>query len=437
LYNSPVKEVTYKIAKLNIGAPTFMRAPGETPGMFALESAMDELAHELKIDPVKLRTINHTKIHTEEKLPFSLENLVECYTLGAEKFGWSQRNMQPRMNRRGRYLVGYGMAAATYPATRSTATVKMQMLQNGTVKIFSATQDIGTGTYTIMAQTAADVFGVPVERISVEIGDSSLPPAPVSGGSTTAASITAAVLTAGEMLREDLLKLATTDGKSKLNGAQRENIDFAEAKFFIKNDSSKADDYADILKRNNKEMLEVCASGFPQNGGGLSGPMPPLCSPDRFTMEQDANNKKYSFHSFGAQFAEVLVDEDTGAILVSRFTSVMDIGRVLNEKTCRSQVIGGVVYGLGQTLHEETLYDKRYANPIQRSFADYHVPVQLDVPPIDVYFINKPDTHISPVGARGVGEIGITGVAAAVANAVFNATGKRIRNLPITPDKLL
>jgi xanthine dehydrogenase YagR molybdenum-binding subunit len=366
-----------------------------------------------------------------------MENLLDCYKIGAEKFGWANRKMEPRTNRRGRFLVGHGMATATYPAFRSTATVRMQIFRDGSVKVFSATQDIGTGTYTIMAQTAADALGVPVEKISVEIGDSSLPPAPVSGGSTTAASVTAAVLAAGELLREDLMKMATSDGKSKLNGATAQQIDFADAAFFVKNDRSKTDSYADILRRNNKEMIEICASGFPQNGGGLSGPMPPPCQPDRFVSEEDANAKKYSFHSFGAQFAEVIVDEDTGVIRVSRFTSVQDIGRVLNEKTCRSQVIGGVIYGLGQALTEETAYDKRFANPVHRTLADYHVPVNLDVPPIDVHFIGKPDTHISPIGARGVGEIGITGVAAAVANAVFNATGTRIRNLPLTPDKLL
>ena len=436
LYKAEMREITYKIANFNINPPTFMRAPGETPGCFALESAMDELANELKIDPIKLRTINHTASDPESKLPFSLENLVECYTVGAEKFGWANRQAAPRMNRRGKYLIGHGMATATYPATRSTASAKVQIFANGAVKVLSATQDIGTGTYTIMAQTVADALGVSVDRVTVEIGDSSLPPAPVSGGSTTAASITAAVLAAGEMVKNDLMALALADGKSKLSGRKSEEIEFANARFFVKGDSSKGDDYTDILKRNNKVMVEACATSLPQNGGGLGGNFAP-CSTDRFTLEEDADAKKYSFHSFGAQFAEVLVDEDLGTIRVSRFTSVQDVGRILNEKTARSQIIGGVIYGLGQTLMEETLYDKRWANPIQRHLGDYHVPVQLDVPPIDVFFIGKPDPHISPIGARGIGEIGITGVAAAVANAVFNATGKRLRDLPLTPDKLL
>ncbi|MGI9036710.1 MAG: xanthine dehydrogenase family protein molybdopterin-binding subunit [Pyrinomonadaceae bacterium] len=437
LYNSPMREITYKIAKLNVNSPTYMRAPGETPGTFALESAMDELAYELKIDPIELRKINHTATDPSGKLPFSSEYLLDCYKIGAEKFGWANRKIEPRLNRWGKYLVGYGMATATYPAHRSTASAKVQMFADGTVKVFSATQDIGTGTYTIMAQTVADTLGVSVEKVSVEIGDSSFPPAPVSGGSTTAASVTAAVLAAGEMVKKDLMAMALADGKSKLNGRRAEEVEFANARFFVKGDSSKSDDLTDILKRNDKTMVEACATSLPQNGGGLSGGQAPPCATDNFPQDEDADAKKYSFHSFGAQFAEVLVDEDLGTVRVSRFTSVQDIGQVLNEKTARSQIIGGVIYGLGQALMEETLYDKRWANPVTRTLADYHVPVNLDVPPIEVFFIGKPDPHISPIGARGIGEIGITGVAAAVANAVFNATGKRVRDLPLTPDKLL
>ncbi len=436
LYDAPMREITYKIANFTINSPTFMRAPGETPGTFALESAMDELAYELKIDPLKLRSMNHTAVDPLSKKPFSLENLNECYTLGAEKFGWSERKMQPRQMRRGRQLVGYGMATATYPAIRSTASAKVQIFANGQVKVLSATQDIGTGTYTIMAQTVADALGVPVENVSVELGDSSFPPAPVSGGSTTAVSVTSAVLAAGEMLKKDLMTLALKDGKSKLNGRNPGEVDFADAKFFVKNDKSMSDDYTAILKRNNKEMMEVCATSLPQNGGGLGGNQAP-CSTEDFPKDEDADASTYSFHSFGAQFAEVLVDEDLGTIRVSRFTSVHDVGRILNAKTAESQIIGGVIYGLGHALMEETQYDKRWANPVQRTLADYHVPCNLDVPPIEVHFIGKPDPHISPIGARGIGEIGITGVSAAVANAVFNATGKRLRDLPLTPDKLM
>ena len=450
LYNAPIREITYNITKLNVNSPTFMRAPGETPGTFALESAMDELAHELKIDPIQLRILNHTKIDPLQNLPFSSEYLLECYQTGAQKFGWSQRKAEPRQTRSGKYLVGYGMATATYPANRSTAAARIVMTADGAVKVSSATQDIGTGTYTIMAQTAADALGVPVGKVSVELGDSSFPPAPVSGGSQTAVSVTSAVLAAAQMLKNELVKMAVADGKSKLSGKNLDAIEFVNAKFSVKGDSEISDSAVEILRRSGKKSIEVCATAAPfksknsseanpeankDQGKNLPGPAP--CSPRQSVSELDDDKAKYSFHSFGAQFAEVRVNEDTGMIRVTRFTSVQDTGRILNEKTARSQIIGGVVYGLGQALMEETVYDDRWANPIHRTLGDYHVPINLDVPTIDVHFIGKTDPHISPIGARGIGEIGITGVGAAVANAVFNATGIRLRDLPLTPDKLL
>ena len=436
LYDAPMREITYQVAKLNVGTPTFMRAPGEAPGMFALESALDELAYELKLDPIALRVLNHTKVDPMKKHPFSGDNLRDCYRIGAEKFGWTSRKMQPRMMRNGKYLVGYGMAAATYPAGRSSATARVQMLADGTVKVSSATQDIGTGTYTTMAQTASDALGIPVNKISVQLGDSNLPNGPLSGGSQTTASVQPAVIAACEMLRKDLMSLAMSDGKSKLNNRKSEEIAFVDAKFYVKGDESKSDSYADILRRNNKTMMEACTTAMPASGSGLGSPVAP-CSIAPAQKEENSDDEKYSFHSFGAQFAEVWVDEDLGTIRVKRFTSVQDIGRVLNEKTARSQVIGGVIFGIGQALTEETVHDARFGNPVTRTLGDYHVASNLDVPEIDVHFINKPDAHISTQGARGVGEIGITGVAAAIANAVFNATGKRFRDLPLTPDKLI
>ena len=451
LYSAPVREITYKITELNYNSPTFMRAPGETPGSFALESAMDELAYELKIDPIQLRILNHTAVNPMEKLPFSSEFLRDCFKVGAEKFGWSNRKAQPRQTRMGKTLVGYGMATATYPANRSQASVRIKMTANGAVEVYCATQDIGTGTYTIMAQTASDALGVPVEKIRVEIGDSMLPPAPVSGGSQTAVSVTSAVLAAADLLKKNLRAMAIADKKSNLNGRRAEEIRFENAKFFVVGDSSKTDSPLEILRRSQQKEIEVCATAKPfsskkpnenneqakKDDGGQNNDGGAPCSPIEPNAERDSNKDEYSFHSFGAQFAEVRVDEDTGVIRVARFASVHDVGRILNEKTARSQIIGGVVYGLGQALTEETQYDDRFAFPVQRTFGDYHIPVQLDVPPIDVFFIGKPDPHISLIGARGIGEIGITGVAAAVANAVFNATGRRVRDLPLTPDKLL
>lgn len=433
LYNAPLREITYKVARLNIGAPTYMRAPGESAGSFAGESAMDELAYELKIDPIELRVLNHTDVDPLKKLPFSSDYLKECYRIGAERFGWNRRKMQPRANRNGNYLIGCGVAAATYPGERSAATVRIEMTADGRVKVLCATQDIGTGTYTIMAQTAADAIGLPMGKITVEIGDSNLPPAPQSSGARTAATVGPAVLAAGEQLRRDLMQLAIADKQSKLNGANEAQIEFADGKFFIKSDRSKSDSYTDIMRRNHKKMIEACVTAVPNAAKTPSE----SCLPAPFAADENKDDEKYVFNSFGAQFAEVWVDEDLGTIRVKRFVSVQDVGRIMNEKTARSQIIGGVIMGIGQALTEETRYDPRWANPIQRTFADYHVPVNLDVPEIDVYFMGKPDPHISPIGARGVGEIGIVGVAAAVANAVFNATGKRIRDLPMTPDKLL
>lgn len=436
LYSAPIREITYKVARLNIGTPTFMRAPGETPGTFALESAMDELAYELKMDPIQLRILNHTAEDPVKKHPFSREYLRDCYTIGAAKFGWDKRKAQPRQVRNGKQLVGYGMATATYPATRSAASVKMQMMADGSVIVMSATQDIGTGTYTIMAQTAADALGVSISRITVKIGDSNLPSAPISGGSRTTASVNPAVLAAGEMLRKDLLQLALADSKSKLKGRNAGEINFADGRFFLKDDRSKNDLYVDIMRRSKKGVMEVCTTAMPASEKGLGLPQV-SCNLASIPEDENRDDKKYSFHSFGAQFAEVWVDEDLGTIRVKRFVSVIDAGTIMNEKTARSQIIGGVIYGFGAALMEETTYDKRWANPVTRTLADYHVPVNLDVPPIDVYFIGKPDPHISSIGARGVGEIGITGVSAAIANAIFNATGKRLRDLPLTPDKLI
>ncbi len=436
LYGAPLREITYHVAKLNVGAPRYMRAPGETPGSFALESAMDELAFELKIDPLELRRLNHTTVDPLKKIPFSSEHLLECYRTGAEKFGWARRKPEPRQVRNGNYLVGMGMATATYPGYRSKASVRVRMTADGAVKVLCATQDLGTGTYTICAQTAADALGLPMEKIAVEIGDSNLPPGNNSVGSQTTASILPAILETCEKLRKDLMQLAFADPQSKINGRRAEEIEFADAQFFVRGDPSKSDSYSSILRRSSRPMMEACVTTLPLSGDGLTIPGAP-CEPANVPTETNSDNKKYSFHSFGAQFAEVWVDESLGIVRVKRFTSVMDVGRIMNEKTARSQTIGGIVWGIGAALMEETQYDRRYANPVQRTLGDYHVPVNLDVPEIEVHYINKPDPHVSPIGARGAGEIPIVGVSAAIANAVFNATGKRMRNLPLTPDKLL
>ncbi|MBC7798488.1 MAG: molybdopterin-dependent oxidoreductase, partial [Pyrinomonadaceae bacterium] len=360
LYACPNIEITHNVAKLNIGTPTPMRAPGESPGMFALESAMDELAHELKIDPIKLRLTNYAEVEPQKNLAWSIKNLKECYSVGAEKFGWSKRSLKPRQMRDGRFLVGYGMATATYPAYRQTASARVRVNSDGSVMVMSATQDIGTGTYTVLAQVAADALNVDVKRVKVELGDSNLPAAPTSGGSQSVASVAPAVQAACERLKQRISELSK------------------------KVESSNAG-YEEVLKANNLSSIEECATTSPEGQ-----PSKAPCSPYKTDAEQNADQQKYSFHSFGAQFAEVRVDEDLGTIRVSRFTSVHDIGRVLNAKTSRSQIYSGVIMGIGAALMEETLYDSRNARPVTRTLADYHIPVNLDVPTIDVHLLNIP-----------------------------------------------
>jgi len=434
LYKAPHREVTYRVAQLNRSTPTFMRAPGESPGTFALESAMDEMAYKLKVDPIEFRIANHTTKDPMAGHDFSSEFLLDCYRIGAERFGWSSRSMEPRQKRNGKYLVGYGMATATYPGGRSAASVKVHMNTKGEITVMTASIDIGTGTYTVLAQTVADALGVPVDRILVKIGDSTLPAAPLAGGSQTTASIHPAAMEACVLLRAELVAMAIADPDSKLKGRRPEEIGYAEGKLFVTGDDKQNDTYLNILSRAKRTDIEACATTLPVSGAGLTVPSA-LCTPRETPAEQNSDIKQYAFHSFGAQFAEVWVDEDFGTIRVKRFTSVQDVGRIMNEKTARSQIIGGVIFGIGAALMEATEYDKRWGNAVTRTLADYHVPVHLDVPPIDVHFIGKPDPHISPIGARGIGEIGITGVSAAIANAVFNATGKRLRDLPLTPEK--
>ena len=436
LYKAPVHEISYTITTLNIGPPLYMRAPGEAPGTFALESAMDELAYELNMDPLALRVQNHTAINPVSKLPFSSEHLLECYAVGAEKIGWSKRNPVPGQVRNGRWLVGYGMASATYPGVRRSAAVRVQMLPDGSIRVMSATHDMGTGTYTIMAQTAGDALGLPIEKITVLLGDSSLPPAPASVGSVSAASITSAVYETCNILRSQLLDTALADRGSRLSGRNPEDIAFGDGRFFLKTDPAVGDTYADIVRRSNQPMLDVCTLSMPAAGPG-QGPPSSSCPLAPYDLDQNNDANRYSFQAFGAQFVEVWVDPDLGIVRVKRVVSVHDIGQVMNEKTAASQIRGSVVFGIGSALMEETAYDMRYANPVTRTLADYHVPVHLDIPPIEVHFIGKPDFRLSPIGAKGGGEIGVVGVNAAIANAVFNATGKRIRELPLTPDKLL
>ncbi|MEQ8755067.1 MAG: xanthine dehydrogenase family protein molybdopterin-binding subunit [Coleofasciculus sp. G1-WW12-02] len=382
MYAAPTMQLNQELAVLNVGTPTFMRAPGENPGMWALESAMDELAWALNLDPVELRLKNETKEHQRKGLPFSAKHFADCLQMGAQQFGWKDRPMQTRALTREGQLIGWGMAAATFPALRGQASVKVRLLPDGTVHILTAANDMGTGAYTMIAVTAAEALGVPVDNVRVELGDSQLPDGGMAGGSMMTASIAPAVMEACQ----EVLKTA--------------NCTTASAAF-------------DALRQSGREAFEATASTAPGDEG-----------------------KKWAFQSWGAHFCEVAVDEEIGRLRVTRWVSVMDIGRVMNGKTAASQVRGAVIMGIGQALMEACHFDPDIGYPVVYDLATYHFPAHADIPRIEVTFVGKPDLNFNPAGARGVGEIGITGVAAAVANAVYHATGKRLRNLPLTPEKL-
>ncbi|MEO8334303.1 MAG: xanthine dehydrogenase family protein molybdopterin-binding subunit [bacterium] len=381
LYESPNIETKHRLVKLDVGTPTYQRAPGHATGTYALESAMDELAVALAMDPLELRLKNYAEKDPESGRPWSSKSLRECYRVASEKFGWSKRVAKPASLRDGNVLIGYGMATATYPTNRQKASAVVHLTeQNGRVHalVQTATQDIGTGTYTVMTQVAADALGLPVEQVRFELGDSRMPPSPVSGGSMTAASTGSAV--------------------------------------------------NDVCKEARRQLAAQIASGKSLASNPLS-----------VTQESapGSERQRYSMHSFGAVFAEVRVDRDLGEIRVPRIVGAYGAGRILNAKLAHSQLVGGVVWGLGMALEEETIVDRRTGRYLNADLAEYHVPVNADIGQLDVSFVDEEDKVVNPIGVKGIGEIGITGVAAALANAVYNATGVRVRDLPITLDKVM
>jgi xanthine dehydrogenase YagR molybdenum-binding subunit len=414
LYAVPNQVTTHRLVQLNLGTPTFMRAPGETTGSFAIESAMDELAWKLKMDPVALRLKNYAEVDPQENKPFSSKALRQCYEIGAEKFGWSRRTSTPRSMRSGNTLIGLGMATATYPANRSPAAAIARILPDGTAMVASGTQDLGTGTYTVMTQVCADALGFPPEKIHFALGDSSLPQAPGSGGSQSAASVSPAVHDACMQVRSRLLSLAVADNASPVHGMDLADVSVENGWVVSRSNPSLRDPAAAILARAGGQPIEVVAS-----------------------VKPGQERSEYSMHSFGAVFTEVHVDADLGTIRVPRIVGVYDVGRVLNQKTARSQLMGGMVWGVGAAFEEDTLLDERYGRFVNMNLAEYHVPVNADIGTLDISFIDAADPHINSLGVRGIGEIGLTGVVAALANAVYHATGVRVRDLPIRLDKVM
>ena len=438
MYDIPDFSMTHAVHRLNVASPTFMRAPGENPGMFALESAMDELAVAVGLDPLKLRLVNYAQKHPQTSMPWSSKKLNECYSIGAERFGWEKRDAKVgSMRSSDGKLVGWGMATATYPAHHFPATARIRLVvEDGKVRAIgaSATQDLGTGMWTVGTQMTASLTGLPVDRARFELGDSRLPPAGVSGGSSSTNSVGQALSEAAVSLKAELLKLAEGLADSPVKGLSPQDVALHGDDLVSVTESGKSQPIAPLVLRSGLAYVEG-KSRQPKSAGPQGVKL--KNGPRGGTEDYEANQNKFSFQSFGAHFVEVTVDEPIPMVRVKRVVSVMNVGRVINPKTVRSQVLGGVTMGIGQALMEETVYDPNTGRPVTDNLADYPVPVNPDIHEIDVQFVDVPDEHFNALGCRGVGEIGITGIAAAIANAVYHATGKRVRELPITPDKLL
>ena len=411
LYAAQSFFIQQRILYLDTVTNSFMRAPGESVGTFALESAVDELAHELQLDPIELRRRNEPAQDPTSGQPFATRNLVEAFRRGAAAFGWQPR--PPRAQPDGEWLVGQGVAAATYPVRQLPATVKLAVYADGTAAVKGAAHEMGMGTATVQLQHAADRLGLPIEAVAFHYGDTDLPMASFAGGSSQTLSVAAAIAAAADKLTEELLSLAKKTDDSPLKGLDADAVELKNGGVFSRQDADRGLSYAAILHGADQGFLEIEA-----------------------TAGAPTAAKKYSMRSYGAQFCEVRVNAVTGEIRVARWLGSFDVGRVLNPKTATSQFRGGIIMGIGMALTEEAAFDERTGRLVNASLAEYHVPVHADVPRIEVIYNDIPDEH-TPLGAHGLGEIGITGVAAALANAVFNATGQRIRSLPITLDKLL
>lgn len=412
VYGAASFKLDVKVADMDMLANTFMRAPGEAVGTFALESAIDELADQLGMDPIELRIRNEPEKDPASGRPFSSRHLVQAYRTGAERFGWEKRDARPGSRREGEWMFGMGVATATYPYYRMPGGVaRITLTRDSHATVAIAAHEMGMGTATAQAQVTAERLGLPIENVTIAYGDSSLPGLVLAGGSQQTASIGAAVIAAHRELVTELLKLAGEH--SPLHGLSAEEVGSRDACLCKLDDPTRSESYSSILTRAQRDEVTVKASA--------SQPMETL---------------HWSIHSFGAMFCEVRVNAITGETRVSRFLGSFDCGRILNSKTATSQFRGGIIMGLGLALMEETQFDERNGRIANPSLAEYHVPVQMDVPEIEIVWTDIPDPH-TPMGAHGIGEIGITGTGAAVANAVYNACGKRVRDLPITLDKLL
>jgi xanthine dehydrogenase YagR molybdenum-binding subunit len=413
LYTCPDVRSSYRLAPADTSTPTYMRAPGEASGMFALECAMDELAVALNMNPVALRLVNEPAVDEGENRPFSSRSLKACLEQGAARFGWSRRDPRPGAMRDGHLLIGLGMASTTYPAFQAPAGARVRLRANGPAEVETASSDMGPGTYTSMTQVAADALGMDPEQVAFQLGRSDFPATPPHGGSMTMASVGSAVQAACLAAREKAVQAAIADSGSPLFGIPPGDIEAADGRLFTRTDPSRSETYAGIVARHG--IIEAEATSNP-----------------------DENvQKQFSTHSFGAVFTEVAVDSALGTVRVRRAIGAYGCGRIINPRLAHSQCIGGMVGGIGMALMEQTLLDPRDGRPVNASLADYLVPVNLDVDVLDAIFVEEHDPHINSLGVKGLAEIALVGIAPAIANAVFHATGKRIRALPIRSEDLI
>ncbi|WPP50026.1 xanthine dehydrogenase family protein molybdopterin-binding subunit [Catalinimonas niigatensis] len=415
LYKCEHVEEVYRLVKLDMYTPLDMRAPGGVTGVYALESAMDELAYQLKMDPVQLRLKNYTDEDMSKGKPFSSKALRQCYEEGAERFGWAKRNPEPRSMKEGHNLIGWGMATGIWDAMQTPARAHAIFTADGKLTVSSATADIGTGTYTIMTQIAAETLGLPMENVEFKLGDSSMPFAFVEGGSTTAASVGTAVKYVCDKIAKKLLKEAAKMEASPFKDAKMEDVDFADGHISRKDNPALSVPITNVMWQRKISAIQKDTTALPD------------------MLKQN----KYARNTHSAVFVEVKVDEELGTIKVSRVVSAIAGGRILNAKTAHSQILGGVVWGISMALEEDTFMDHQFGRFMNHNLAEYHVAVNADIQDIDVIFVKEEDTVASPIGVKGLGEIGIVGVAAAIGNAIYHATGKRIRDLPMTPDKAM
>ncbi|GAB3817819.1 xanthine dehydrogenase family protein molybdopterin-binding subunit [Pontibacter rugosus] len=412
MYASPNVDTRYRILALDVSTPIWMRGPGEATGAFALESAMDEMAFALNLDPLEFRMRNHTDTDPDKKLPWSTKYLTECLQEGAKRIGWSKRQLKPGTLRDGEWQVGYGLGVGTFGANFRMAQATARLQSNGRVIIQSATTDIGPGTGTAMVQIAADELSVAPANITFQLGNSAFPHSPSQGGSSTISSVGSAVQAVCIALKQKLQETAVAKGHVAFQGAEPDKLLLQEGQLALSGSTAASVPLADLL--NGQQELVLTAEAKPGD-----------------------ERKKFSMYSFSVHFVEVRVHSVTGVVRVNKIVSCADAGTIVNEKTAGNQMIGGAVGGIGMALMEHAVMDHRFGRYVTKDLAEYHVPVHADIPQIEVYFVNKPDPYTNPLGTKGIGEIALIGMAPAVANAVFNATGKRIRELPITPDKLM